>query len=606
MGLRSTSESTEDLLLDSWRENMSNTYVRVGDVEVQRSVSGSRILKYFLELSHSGLKEHKIISAPEEEMLIRKKEIQIAKWEDKWAKLCEQQKRHADAQEAERLTREAEKQIEYIGNILNHTLNINDAIDWGSLKVHDEFSEARPESPKKFSQKKYPPKEYPPKPERSWPQFNPPFTLFEKIFSGLKSKKIEKLDEEYRKADEEHRKALDEWGKQVRAVDKINQQNEKGYKAAIESWEINCATWEKRKAEFLVKQDAFNTSIDNLEQRYKDKDQNAVEQYCEMVLNNSQYPEYFSKEFELLYNPETKILLCEYYLPNPESVPRLKEVKYIAAKKELRESFLAESQAEKLYDSMIYQVLLRTIHELFEADTVNALEAISLNGRVRHISKATGKEEDACIVSIQVKRQEFLEIDLKNVDPKICFKSLKGIGSSKLHGITPVKPILQIDKSDRRFVQAYDVADGMDDSTNIAAMDWEEFEHLIRELFEKEFSENGGEVKITQASRDGGVDAVAFDPDPIRGGKIVIQAKRYTNTVGVSAVRDLYGTVVNEGATKGILVTTADYGPDAYEFAKNKPLTLLNGGNLLHLLEKHGHKVKIDIKEAKKILGEKE
>lgn len=110
---------------------------------------------------------------------------------------------------------------------------------------------------------------------------------------------------------------------------------------------------------------------------------------------------------------------------------------------------------------------------------------------------------------------------------------------------------------------------------------------------------NGGEVKVTQASRDGGVDAIAFDPDPIRGGKIVIQAKRYTNTVGVSAVRDLYGTVMNEGATKGILVTTADYGPDAYKFAKDKPITLLNGGNLLHLLEKHGQKAKIDLKEAK-------
>mgnify|MGYP003514069371 FL=1 len=129
---------------------------------------------------------------------------------------------------------------------------------------------------------------------------------------------------------------------------------------------------------------------------------------------------------------------------------------------------------------------------------------------------------------------------------------------------------------------------------------------LIRELFEKEFSQYGGEVKVTQASRDGGVDAVAFDPDPLRGGKIVIQAKRYTNTVRVSAVRDLYGTVMNEGATKGILVTTADYGPDAYEFAKGKPLTLLNGSNLLHLLEKHGHKAKIDLKEAKQILSERE
>jgi restriction system protein len=83
-------------------------------------------------------------------------------------------------------------------------------------------------------------------------------------------------------------------------------------------------------------------------------------------------------------------------------------------------------------------------------------------------------------------------------------------------------------------------------------------------------------------------------------------SKRYTNTVPVSAVRDLYGTVINEGAAKGILVTTSDYGPDSYEFAKDKPLKLLNGVELLYLLEKHGHKAKIDLKEAKRILAEQE
>jgi hypothetical protein len=84
-----------------------------------------------------------------------------------------------------------------------------------------------------------------------------------------------------------------------------------------------------------------------------------------------------------------------------------------------------------------------------------------------------------------------------------------------------------------------------------------------------------------------------------RGGKIVIQAKRYAYTVGVSAVRDLYGTLMNEGATKGVLVTTSDYGPDAYEFANGKPITLLNGSNLLHLLQKHGVKAHINLAEAR-------
>lgn len=137
---------------------------------------------------------------------------------------------------------------------------------------------------------------------------------------------------------------------------------------------------------------------------------------------------------------------------------------------------------------------------------------------------------------------------------------------------------------------------------NLAAMDWEDFEHLCRELFERAFASTGAEVKITQASRDQGVDAIIFDPDPLRGGKIIIQAKRYTNLVDVSAVRDLYGAVINEGAIKGILVTTSSYGPDSYSFAKDKPLTLLAGRELLGLLEQHGYKFRIDLAEARRMM----
>jgi restriction system protein len=71
------------------------------------------------------------------------------------------------------------------------------------------------------------------------------------------------------------------------------------------------------------------------------------------------------------------------------------------------------------------------------------------------------------------------------------------------------------------------------------------------------------------------------------GGKVVIQAKRYRHTVGVSAVRDLYGTLQNEGASKGILVTTSGYGKASHDFANGKPIELLDGANLLYLLREH-------------------
>ena len=576
---------------------MQDDLVRVGRPQAHYSAKGDRILKYSLEIYHSGLKEHKLISAPELDMVKTKAQLQIAKWTGAWNvqedKRQIREKKAADAQEAERQTAEAKRRLEEVEGILKLTLSIDDSVDWESLKTKDAFPEAKPAEPIEPEARRCNAK-----PDMSWPRFVAKYSLFEKMFKGLKAKKDMAIKSDFEAATEA-------WEKEKQEIDDHNRSETEKYRHAKDLWKQECANWEERKAKFYDEQTKFNDGIDQLHGNYVKHEQNAVEQYCEMVLNNSHYPEMVPKDFELLYNAETKILICEYYLPEPEALPRTKEVKYVASRGELKETNITDSQAEKLYDSVIYQIVLRTIHELFEADAAGALDAVSFNGRVRFISKATGKPAEACIVSVQVKKQAFMEIDLANVEPKTCFKMFKGIGSSKLHGITPVQPVLQIDRTDRRFVEGHAVADGLDESTNIAAMDWEEFEHLIRELFEREFSQNGGEVKITQASRDGGVDAVAFDPDPIRGGKIVIQAKRYTNTVGVSAVRDLYGTVVNEGATKGILVTTADYGPDAYEFAKNKPLTLLSGGNLLNLLEKHGHKVRIDLREAKKILGER-
>jgi restriction system protein len=228
---------------------------------------------------------------------------------------------------------------------------------------------------------------------------------------------------------------------------------------------------------------------------------------------------------------------------------------------------------------------------------------VTFNGWVEAISPATGVMERGCILSVQAFKDEFLAFNLASVDPKACFKQMKGVAASALAGLAAVRPILQLDTDDSRFVASRDVAGTLDDSVNLAAMPWEDFEHLVRELFGKVFSTPGSEVHVTQASRDGGVDAVAFDPDPIKGGKVVIQAKRYTNAVGVSAVRDLYGTVLNEGANRGILVTTSNYGPDAYKFAQGKPLTLLDGGQLLGLLEQHGHKARINLAEAKQALA---
>jgi restriction system protein len=410
-------------------------------------------------------------------------------------------------------------------------------------------------------------------------------------------------EEKEARAATEYAIAHDTWKATCARSAKSHEERLADYGSQMESYkqslELEVRAWEDRRQEFLDDQARGNAAIDHQRSRYESREPEAIEAYCDMVLAASDYPDCLPAEADLSFQPETGILVVAYTFPALAVLPKVREVTYVQARDEFVEKELSAPQLNALYDSLLYQITLRTIHELFEADQVQAIQAVVFNGYVTSIDPRSGLSATACVLSLQVNRNEFLGVNLAQVDPKLCFKALRGVGSSKLHSLTPVAPILELRREDGRFVSAREVASTLDSSLNLASMDWEDFEHLIRELFEQEFRASGGEVRVTQASRDGGVDAIAFDPDPIRGGKIIIQAKRYTNTVGVSAVRDLFGTVLNEGATKGILVTTSDYGPDAYGFAKDKPLTLLNGGNLLHLLEKHGHRARIDLREAR-------
>ncbi len=344
--------------------------------------------------------------------------------------------------------------------------------------------------------------------------------------------------------------------------------------------------------------------IDDKKKSYSSKDRKTVIEFMNLVLSKINLPLGYEKVLNVDFNEGNSILVVEFKLPLIDEMPKIKGIEYNKSKNIFKEIFIVENERKEIYNDFLYQISLAIINIIYKADFSKIIESVVFNGWIETIDDKTGKDIIFCIISLQTNREQFLTLNIERIDSRECFKGLRGISSSKLYTLTPIAPILQINKDDKRFISSYEVMKDLDESENIAVMDWQDFEHLIREIFEKEFSQNGGEVKVTQSSRDGGVDAVAFDPDPLKGGKIVIQAKRYTNVVGVSAVRDLYGTVINEGAIKGILATTADYGADAYEFAKNKPLTLLNGSNLLHLLEKHGHKAKIDLKEAKLLLGE--
>jgi restriction system protein len=481
---------------------------------------------------------------------------------EKWEK---ERERQDSLTKADKATGDARQAIAALESLLSATHKVDDRIDWETLKDKKEH------------------KAYTPSPKPNLSQFvaGIPKQSFFEFIGSIKEKRL--------------------------SAERAASQ---AYQGALEKWTL---LEEKSKKEFGVEKEKFekvqqlhNQSIDTLKKDYEQSKASAVQKYINMVLERSQYPESLDNMFvETHFVPESKLLIVDMDLPGPEKIPDELEFKYVPSKKDVIVKKMKKKEFESFYMRVVFQIVLRTLHEVFESDYSSSIDLVVFNGWVDGTNKQTGQSFRNCIATLQVTRDEFIKINLEKVEPQECFRHLKGVTAGSLVELAPVKPIMKMDKNDKRIIKAENVLDGFEGSRNLATMDWAEFEVLIRDLVQKEFSHEGCQVEVTRASRDAGVDAIAFDEDPIRGGKFVIQAKRYNNLVPLSAVRDLFGTVHNEGAVKGILVTTSYYGKDALEFVKNKPLTLINGEELLYMFKKYGYQLKIELQKKGKAISEK-
>ena len=306
--------------------------------------------------------------------------------------------------------------------------------------------------------------------------------------------------------------------------------------------------------------------------------------------------------FEFVLDSAARVALCTVEIPEFAALSIVRKKGDLSRAKWLP---VPAADRKRGMEAILYALCIRVAYLVACSDVGQWFDTVAVNATQSWHDVATGAPRQGIIASLQATKIDLLQLQPDQLDPKACFRHLKGLATPSVEHVAPIRPIFVMNTSDLRIIENRDVAQQLDQEANIAAMPWEDFEQLVRQLFEWEFGKNGIEVKVTRASRDRGVDAIMFDPDPLRGGKYVLQAKRYTRTVDVAAVRDLYGTVMNEGANRGILVTTSSYGPDAYEFAKDKPLSLVDGPNLVAMLKRHGRSFRIDLAEARRLDAEK-
>jgi restriction system protein len=94
------------------------------------------------------------------------------------------------------------------------------------------------------------------------------------------------------------------------------------------------------------------------------------------------------------------------------------------------------------------------------------------------------------------------------------------------------------------------------------------------------FARQGYRVENLRAVKDGGIDLIVTDR---QGRRAIVQCKRYRSTVGEAALRDLYGTMIHDGASMAFMITTGSLSAAARRWAAGKPIVLIDGARLVEL-----------------------
>ncbi|MFE2092878.1 restriction endonuclease [Streptomyces sp. NPDC059460] len=324
-----------------------------------------------------------------------------------------------------------------------------------------------------------------------------------------------------------------------------------------------------------------NAGVVAITEGMRRRDPDAVIEYFSAALYASTaWPEGFPRQVAAAYDPAARQLVLDWELPAYGVISETKSVRYMSGVDQDKETPRPVGQRRALYREVLAQCMLLVLHELFSADELDALESVALNGFVDGHDPTTGRPGHIFLATVMASRSSFRDLHLAQVDAGSCLAdALRGQLSARPDQLTPVRPSRRPQDVGNRVV-----AHGSDEEPDLFDMDPVAFEDLVADLFRA----MGMQAVTTQRSNDGGVDVDALDPTPIRGGKIVVQVKRYRNTVPPTAVRDLYGTVQDAGANKGVLVTTSGFGPGSHTFANGKPLELISGAELVDLLHRHG------------------
>ncbi len=151
----------------------------------------------------------------------------------------------------------------------------------------------------------------------------------------------------------------------------------------------------------------------------------AIQEYVGIVLGNSVYPDVLDVEREYEFDPVTRELTLAVLIAPPDRLPQQKVYRYVKASDEIVATPLSKKDVKDRYASVVHQVAVRSLHEIFEADRTGWIRTITLEVGTETSNPATGLNERIVFVGVAAEREAFSAFDLKNVVPLATLQHLR-------------------------------------------------------------------------------------------------------------------------------------------------------------------------------------
>jgi restriction system protein len=335
---------------------------------------------YWIEITNAYLGKYRKVTGRTRREVELKAAEQLQRWDEQEVR-AQLREAVADAKEQARLDTEAAlAAIEEHRSILAGTLDVDDRVNWSAMMDSGSFAEPEPAIAE----------------------------IREELAVPEERRLVERLS----------KKALQAREEAERNADNLLDERRRA--------------WQERKQAHELRQREHNEAVESFRKTYEAGDPEAVESYLSLVLARSVFPQTFSRECAVAYSPPDKTIVVNVPLPTPDELPQVVEYRFVASRGVVDEKRMKDKELAELYDQLVVQTVLRTLHEIFEGDYAEHCTIAVVNGTVEAVDRATGKDYAACIVSCQAERGAFLDLDLRRIDPLACFRALRGLSGAKM------------------------------------------------------------------------------------------------------------------------------------------------------------------------------